>query len=256
MIGLTGGHRMEALLKDVRYGIRLLVSQPGFAIVAVLALALGIGANTAIFSAVNSVLLRPLQYQDPDRLVKLTEKSDVFSDMSISYPNFVDWRQQSRSFEQMAAYRWRYLNFSGMGDPERIMAREVSANFFSVLGVKPALGRAFLAEEDRVGGDPVAVMSDGYWRRRFGRDPNLLGKTFTLDDRSYTLIGILPRDFKFYSPTDLFVPIGQDDGIFMKMRETHPGIRAIARLSDGVSMEQARGEMESIARGLAEQYPN
>src|SRR5438132_10434756 len=168
---------MNAFWQDIRFAVRMLAKSPGITIIAVLALGLGIGANTAIFSVVNAALLRPLPYADPDRLVRLSEDSPQVPQMSISYPNFLDWRQQNKVFERIAAMQFRSLNLTGKNEPERLAGRGVSAEFFDVLGVKPALGRSFA---DRPGANPVCVISHGLWQRRFAADQNIVSKQVTL----------------------------------------------------------------------------
>jgi putative ABC transport system permease protein len=246
---------MDALLQDVRYGMRMLLKGRAVTIIAMLALTLGIGANTAIFSVINGVLLKPLPYPQPERLARIYEKSPQFDQMSVSYPNFLDWQQQSQSFEQMAIYRYQGFNLTGPQGPERMQGRLVSANFFSLLGIKMAVGRNILPEEDRLGGNPAVVISYALWQRRFGGDPNLLGKPIALNGKDYEIVGILPANFRFYSQSDLFVPIGAQDDPVMRSRETHPGLRGIGRLRAGVTLEQARAEMDGIAQALAKQYP-
>src|SRR5438309_3737148 len=249
---LTGA-TMHTFIQDLRYGIRMLAKSPGITIIAVLALGLGIGANTAIFSVVNAALLRPLPYADPDRLVRLSEDSPQVPQMSISYPNFLDWRQQNKVFERIAAMQFRSLNLTGKDEPERLAGRGVSAEFFDVLGVKPALGRSFAAEEDRPGANPVCIISHGLWERRFGSDSAIINKQVTLSGASYTVIGVLPASYAFGTPTDVFVPIGlrADE---MKERGNHPGIYAIARLKPGVTVETARAELIAMAQRISAQY--
>jgi putative ABC transport system permease protein len=244
---------MHTFIQDLRYGIRMLAKSPGITIIAVLALGLGIGANTAIFSVVNAALLRPLPYVDADRLVRLSEDSPQVPQMSISYPNFLDWRQQNKVFERIAAMQFRSLNLTGKDEPERLAGRGVSAEFFDVLGVKPALGRSFAADEDRPGANPVCVISHGLWQRRFAADQNIISKQVTLSGTSYTIIGVLPESYAFGTPTDIFVPIGlrADE---MKERGSHPGIYAIARLKPGVTIETARAELIALAERIAAQY--
>jgi len=231
----------------------MLLKNPGITAVVVLVLALGIGANTTIFSVVNAVLLRPLPYEDPDRLVRLSEDSPQVPEMSISYPNFLDWREQNGVFSSIAAMQFRSLNLIGVNEPERLPGRAVSAQFFDVLGVKPALGRSFMAEEDRPGANRVCIVSDGLWKRRFGSDPSLVGKQLTLSDQSYTVIGVLPSSYRFGTPTDIFVPIGLRADEMME-RGSHPGIYAIARLKPGVTVEQARSELINMAQRISQQY--
>jgi predicted permease len=246
---------METLIQDIRYGARMLVKSRSLSAVAIIALMLGIGANTAIFSVVNAVLLRPLPYPRPERLVRIYEKSPQFDAQSISYPNFLDWRERNQSFEQIAAFRFEGVNLTGGDLPERIQGRLVSANFFSILGARPVLGRPFLPEEDRPGGNSAVILGNGIWQRRYGRDPNVIGKSLVINGKDYTVIGILPADFSFYSQAELFLPIGAIDDVTMRSREIHPGIQAIGRLKPGVSLEQARSEMDNIARALSEEYP-
>jgi putative ABC transport system permease protein len=219
----------------------------------VVVLALGIGANTAIFSVVNAALLRPLPYADPDSLVRLSEDSPNVPQMSISYPNFLDWREQNRVFSGIAAMQFRSLNLTGKDEPERLAGRAVSAELFDVLGVKPALGRSFYSEEDRQGASPVCIVSNGLWQRRFGSDPALVGKQITLSGASYTVIGVLPASYAYGTPTDVFVPIGlrADE---MKERGSHPGIYAVARLKPGVTVETARAELVAMAERIGAQY--
>ena len=245
---------LGTLLQDFRYGLRMLWKSPVVSGVAVLALALGIGANTAIFSVVNAVLLRPLPYKDSERIVALSEDSSQIPGMSVAYPDFQDWREQSQSFEQLAAYQRTSFNLTGTGEPERLQGRAVSANFFTTLGVSPTLGRNFLDAEDQPGGNRVCILSDGLWQRRFGADPSLLGRALVLNNESYTVIGILPRGFQFGRPTDVFVPVGLEADQ-MAQRDNHPGIYVIGLLKPGVTIESARTEMQGIARRLEQQYP-
>jgi putative ABC transport system permease protein len=246
---------METFWQDLRFSARMLVKSPGFSIIAVVALALGIGANTAIFSIVNAVLLRPLPYEDPGRLVVLSEETPQLPGMSVSYPNFLDWRDQNRAFEHLAAFRFASINITGSGEPERVQGRMVSANFFETLGVTPALGRAPMAEEDRAGATPVAVVSHNLWQQRLDSNPNLTGKTLTLDGRVFAIVGVMPAGFRFYNtPTDVFVPLGLEADS-MSDRDSHPGIYVLARLKPGVTIEQARADMDAVTGVLAQQYP-
>ena len=245
---------MGTLFQDLRYGLRMLIKSPGFTAVAVLALALGIGANSAIFSVVNAVLLRPLPYTDPDRLVILWEKAQMM-DTSVAYPNFVDWQAQNQVFEQIAAYRRDSFNLTGAGEPERLSGRMMSASFFSTLGVKPLRGRDFTTEDDHPGASPVVILSHGFWQRRFGGDESIVGKQLTLNNQSYTVVGIMPADFRFGSPSDIFVPIGLSAERY-KQRGSHPGIYVIGRLKPGLTLEQGRAEMDTIMARLGQQYPD
>jgi predicted permease len=246
---------MTTLLQDVRYGLRMLAKSPGFTAVALLALALGIGANTAIFSVVNGVLLRPLPYPEPGRLMKIYEKSPDFSQSSVSYPDFLDWQREVRSFTGMAAYRGNDFNFTGSGQPEHLRGSLVSATLLPVLGVNPLLGRNFLPQEDQQGSSGVVMLTYGLWKKRFGGDPNILGKTMTLNAKNYTVIAVLPSDFRFRGQAELYVPLGQWDFVGLRDRENHPGLDVVARLRTGVTLAAAQAEMTSIARALAQKYP-
>ena len=248
---------MTTLLQDVRYGIRMLVRNPGFTTVAVLALTLGIGADSAIFSVVNAVLLRPLPYHESERLVFLSERSQVLEGMSIAYPNFLDWREQNNAFESIGVYRRQSYNLTGSGEPERLGAGQVSADLFTVLRVNAAIGRVFTNDEDKPGATPVVVLSHGLWQRRLGGDPRIIGETLTLDGRSFTVIGIMPPGFLFPSRVEMWTPVGQqakDPG--WESRGNHPGLYAMARLKPGVNVEQARDDMEIVAANLEKQYPD
>ena len=246
---------MDTLLKDIHYGIRNLLKRPGFTLVAVVTLALGIGANTAIFSVVNTVLLRPLPYEKADRLVVLLETVSGHA-ISTSYPNFIDWRTQNTVFENVAALRpQESFNLTGAGESERLQGRLVSANFLTTLGVKPIRGRDFLAEEDRPGATPAVLLSHGLWQRRFGADENIIGKQLTLNSQNFTVVGITPANFQFGSEADVSVPIGLSAERF-SLRGKDPGVRAVARLKEGIPIERAQGELNTIAARLEEQYPD
>ena len=244
---------MHTLWQDIRFAVRMLVKNWSVTAIIVVVLALGIGANTAIFSVVNAALLRPLPYTDPDKLVQLSEDSPQVPQMSISYPNFLDWREQNKVFSGIAALQFRSLNLTGKDEPERLAGRAVSAELFDVLGVKPALGRTFTLEEDRPGASPVCIISYGLWQRRFGSDTTLVNKKITQSGASYTVIGVLPASYAYGTPTDVFVPIGlrADE---MKERGEHPGIYAVARLKPGVTEETARAELVAMAQRIGAQY--
>jgi len=246
---------MQTLWQDLRYGLRMLASHAGFTIVAILTLTLGIGANTAIFSVINGVLLQPLPYYDPSRLMILSERTPEFETMSVSYPNYLDWEKQDRSFESLAAHRWGDYDLTGGGMPEHLSGRIVSSGFFSTLGVKPLLGRDFEAQEDHLGAARVVMISGGLWKRRFGASPEVIGKLITLSGRGYTVIGVVPADFRLWGAADVFTLLGQWDDVLARSREAHPGIRAIGRLKPGVSREQAEADMNSVAAQLAQIYP-
>jgi putative ABC transport system permease protein len=247
---------MDSLMKDVRYGIRMLTRNPAFTAVAVIALALGIGANAAIFSVVNAVLLRPLPFADPDRLMVLREtKLPQFPEFSVAPANFMEWQKQNTVFERMAAFQNSAYNLIGVGEPERLQGMRVSDGFLAMLGVQPARGRDFLPEEDQPGHNQVVIISDGLWQRRFGGDPNILNQAITLNGNSYTVVGIMPADFRFGgSATDIWSPTAFD----AKAAQQHGShyVAVIGRLRPGVSVEQARAEMSAIAERLAAQYPD
>jgi putative ABC transport system permease protein len=244
---------MDTLFQDLRYGIRMLLKNPGFTLIAVVALALGIGASTAIFSVVYAVLIRPLPYEDPDKLVILWEKTAQM-DTSVAYPNFVDWRDNNTSFEQIAAFRRDSFNLTGAGEPERLQGRMISHSFMHALRMKPFLGRDIAEDEDRAGGTPVVILNHGFWQRRFGGDQSIIDKPLTLNGKSFIVIGVMPPDFQFGSGADLFVPIGQWAERF-KERGAHPGIYVIGRLKPGVTQEQARIDMDRIMASLGEMFP-
>ena len=248
------GRLLEDLWQDARYAARSLRKHSGFTTVAIFTLALGIGANTAIFSVINAVLLRPLPYPEADRLVTLTETISE-SPIGVSYPNAVDWRNQNTVFENVAAVRHREsFNLTGAGDSERLQGRLVSANFLSTLGLKPIRGRDFTAEDDRQGAAPVVMISHALWQRRFAGDETIIGRQITLNRESFTVIGVLPEDFEYGPDTDLTAPIGLSTERF-SARGRDPGVEAIARLKPGVSVQTANAELNTIAARLEQQYP-
>jgi len=246
----------EQVWQDVRFGFRMLVKNPGFTIVAVIALALGIGANSAIFSVINTVLLRPLPYKYPDRLVMVWEEAthQGFPRNTPAVANYIDWRDQNHVFEDMAAIAPQSFNLTGVGEPERIDGRRVSASLFHLLGVEPQLGRAFLREEDKAGANRVVIMSHGLWQRRFGADRSIIGRAVMLNGESYTVAGVMPPTFQFPSREDqLWVPIA-----FTPKEGTDRGnhyIEVVGRLKRGISLQQAQAEMNTIAARLQQQYP-
>ena len=237
-----GANIIGDLAQDLHYGLRMLVKNPSFTIVAVLALALGIGANSAIFSVVNTVLLRPLPYKNPGRLVMLWEEA-----MHLGFPkntpspaNFIDWRAQNTVFEAMAAMVERSFNLTGVGEPERFDGRRVSANLFDLLGVQPQLGRAFRAEEDKPG-SRVVILSNGLWQHRFGGDPRVIGQAVSLNGESYTVIGVMPGSFQFPTRRDqLWVPLAFD-AKEAASRGNH-FLEVIARMKPGVTLQQAQAQ--------------
>jgi putative ABC transport system permease protein len=235
----------------------MLVKNPGITIIVIIALALGIGANTAIFSVVNAVLLRPLPYQESERLVFLNEKSPVLDEMSISYPNFLDWRAQNQTFEKMGVYNRASYNLTGAGEAERIITGQVSADLFSVLRVNPLHGRVFTNDEDKPGGTPVVVLSYGLWQRRFGGQQSVLDQPITLNGKSYTVIGVMPESYAYPSRVEMWVPVGQlSDQVSWQNRGNHPGLYGVARLKPGATFEQAEADMNNVGANLEKQYPD
>jgi len=251
---------MGTVLQDLKYGLRMLAKNPGFTAVAVLTLALGIGANTAIFSVVNGVLLNPLPYPEPNQLVTLHESKPNFPYGSISYLNFRDWQKENHTFSSIAVARGYGFTLTGAGEPERVRAEFVSSDFFPLLGVKPLIGRTFAPGEDEIGAAPIALVSAGFWKRKFGSAREILGKALILDGRSYTIVGVIPSSFdlllKSFSPKEVYIPIGQWDHHGLKFRGAGLGIHGIGRLKPGVTLQQARADMDGVTRNLAVAYPD
>jgi predicted permease len=253
---------MGSLVRNVRFALRVFQRTPGFAAAAVVTLAVGIGANTSIFSVANALLLRPLAYRDPDRLVLINShrKSANLSSGPLTFPRFEQIEQRNRSFSGVAALTADVFNLTGQGDPEQIQAARVSSKFFEVLGVPPAVGRGFRAEEDKAGGDPVVVISDALWRRRFARDPGAIGKTLTLDGRDYTVIGVMPADFQFavLGPTiDIIAPrVFELNSLQPGMVQAGVGfLELVARLKPGVGVAAAQQEMDALAAQYRAENP-
>jgi putative ABC transport system permease protein len=243
---------VDSLLKDIRYGVRGLLKRGSLTVLAVATLALGIGANTAMFSVINAVLLRPLPYAEPERLVWMNESGPEVANRWLSYPNFVDWRERNKSFEAMSTFRGWSVTLTGRDQPLNLNARMVSADYFTVMRVTPILGRAFTAEDDRAGAGPVTILSHGFWQAQFASDPNIVGKSITLDDRAYTVIGVMPQSFAHQGPPPLWLPIGPQD---WKQRDVRIAGNVIARLKPGVTIEQARAEINGIALQLSRENP-
>src|SRR5262245_47321716 len=261
-----GGIRMESFIQDLRFGARMLLKNPGFTLIAALTLALGIGANTAIFSVVNAVLLRPLPYPASVNLVEVCEGDPKGSERNnFSLANFIDYRDQQTSFEQMAAYFRRDANMLFAGEPERVLGASVSPNFFQLLRVQPMLGRGFLAEEGTPGKHRVALLSHSLWQRRFGANPDIINKPVTLGAAAYTVVGVLPPDFQFPDPqgvnqlsdsaprVELVTPLAYDQKNLGDRGSRF--MRVIARLKPGVGLAQAQTELRAIAGRLERQYP-
>jgi putative ABC transport system permease protein len=250
---------METVWQDMRYGARMLARSRGFTAVAVLTLALGIGANSAIFSFVNAILLQPLPYPGADRLVFLTEWSEQVPNMSFSVENFSDLRDQSRVFDGLMASRNQNYILTGAGEPERLSGRQSTVGLFRTMGLMPIVGRVFTAEDDRPGAERVVLLGEGFWMRRFGRDPSVVGRPLVLNNEPYTVIGVLPGTMHTsWRQTDVWTSLGrlEDELGGAKNRGNHPGIYVMGRLKPGVTVEQARAEVVALAKRLAEQYPD
>jgi predicted permease len=250
---------MAAFWKDVRYGVRMLLRSPGFTIVAIATLALGIGANTALFSLVNGVLLEPLRFPQANQLLTLYENKPHFEYGSISYPNFLDWKRDNRTFQSIAAFRPDDFSLTGLGEPERVRGIMVSADFFPTLGVNLALGRGLDPQQDIPDGKPEVLISAGFWKTKFDSAPDVVGKTMTLNGKDYTIAGVVPASFHLYMQnfrtSDLYVPIGQWKDVIFHERNVAMGMDAVARLRPGVTIEQARGDMDGVTRNLSAIYP-
>lgn len=252
---------MDTLLQDIRYGTRMLLKAPAFVAIAALTLALGIGVNTALFSIVNGVLFNPLPFRQPDRLVALYSSNKEFRTASISYPNFLDWVRNNRALSDLAAFRQDTFTLTGRGEPERLRVEMVSANFFSLLGVEPVIGRHFRSEEDQIGGAPVVLISAGLWQRKLGATRDLAGKTLDLNGVAYSVVGVVPANFhyyggNFYRNTDVFVPIGQWNDPTFRDRRTGMGTNAVGRLKAGITFTQAQADMDNVAGALASMFPD
>ncbi|MEO6970487.1 MAG: ABC transporter permease, partial [Chthoniobacterales bacterium] len=243
-------------MNDLRFALRQLRKSPGFTFVAVLTLALGIGANTAIFSVIHAVLLRPLPYPEPERIMALHESNDA-QEFSLAFPDYLDWRRDNTVFENLAVSRADSRNLSGIPGraPERIGAAYVTANFFKVIGLPTELGRTFTEEEDRLGGPQFIVISDRLWQRVFQRDPNVLGRSLTFDSRPATVIGVMPPAMSSPQGTDAWFPImRRSDNDAWMSRENHPLMYGWGRLKPGVTVEQARTQMKAISARIEKQY--
>jgi putative ABC transport system permease protein len=245
-------------MNDLRFALRQLRKSPGFTLIAVLTLALGIGANTAIFSVIYAVLLQPLPYPDGKRVVILTETDSNQPQISVAYPDYVDWKRDNTVFENIAVSRRESFNLSGLPGraPEQVPGGLVTGNFFKVIGLQAQLGRVFTEEEDRVGGPPVCVISDKLWQRVFTRDPNVLGKTVNFGNQPYTIVGVMPPQMFSPRTAEVWFPLTRRTGDAMwQSRDNHPGLFGWARLKEGVTVEKALAEMKEIQARLANQYP-
>jgi putative ABC transport system permease protein len=255
---IKGGGLMETLLQDLRYGARMLMKTPGFTLIAVLTLAIGIGANTAIFSVVNGALLKPLPYEESERLVFVAEQAASGGQAHISYPNFTDWRAQNRVFERIGVFNSGSYNLTVGDETEIVVAGQVTADLFAALRVNAAVGRVFTNEDDRPRAAPVVVLSQDLWRRVFGGDPQIVGQRILLDGYGYTVIGVAPRGFSVPSGAAIWVSAGlmaahRPD---WQQRGNYPQFYGIARLKPGATLEQARSDLDNIAVGLEKQYPD
>jgi putative ABC transport system permease protein len=247
---------IDSVLQDMRYAARMLRKSPGFAAIAILTLALGIGANTALFSVVNGVLLNPLAYPHPNQLTAIYGTTPGVYRGPITYLNFLDWQRDARTFSSMAMYRNQDYNFIGKGWAERLSGYMVSAGFFSTLGVQPVLGRTFRPDDDRVGSAPVVILSGGFWARRFGSAPDIVGKHITLNGTTYTVVGVIPASFTFYGQLrDVYTPVGQWNDPSFRDRRIDMSAHAIGRLAPGVTFAQAQADIDGVARNLASTYP-
>ncbi|HEV2288836.1 MAG TPA: ABC transporter permease [Candidatus Acidoferrales bacterium] len=250
---------MESFFADVRFGLRMLRKSPGFTVVAVLTLALGIGANTALFSVVNGVLLNPLPYPNSDRLVTVDASKPQFKRGSISYPNFLDWHRLNQCFSYFSVSRGTGFMLTGAGAPEELDAVAVTSDFFAMLGVKPILGRSFTPEEDQIGMGHVVAISADLWRRKFSASRDIIGKEISLDGKGYTVVGIFPGHFDlpmyYFGQTDAYIPLGEFANPVLSNRVAGLGIHGIARLKPGVTIEQARADMQRVTNYLAQVYP-
>jgi predicted permease len=247
---------VESTLQDARFAARTLRKSPGFALAAIATLALGIGANTAIFSVINGVILRALPYTDPERLVAVEERLRTGENFAFSYPDFLDVQRASRSFVGIAAYRWSGVNVTSPGEPAYIHSQQVSAGFLSVLGIKPFLGREFRQQEDQRNAAPVAMIGYALWQERFGARPKAIGATLVAGGKGYTVVGVLPANFRFNGDSQMLTPIGQNDTVATQKRDMYSGIEAVARLNPGVTLERANSELKAIGSRLAREYPD
>jgi predicted permease len=254
------GRRLDEFLQDLRFALRTLRKSPGFTAVAILTLALGIGANTSLFSVVNAVLLNPIPYPHPEQLVMLHESKPNFRTGSISYPNFRDWQHDNHSFSQVAVVRGTSFTLTGLGEAEELRAQFISSDYFSLLGVQPVLGRFFASGEDEIGAAPIVLITENFWHRKLSGSPDVIGKTFNLDGKAFTIVGVTPASFEIFqrvtaTPTDVFAPIGQWTNPLLNRREAGLGIHGVGRLKSGVTLEQATADMQRVTDNLAQAYP-
>jgi len=248
---------LDALRQDIHFAWRSYAKAPAFTALVTLTLALGIGASTAIFSIVNGILLRPLPFPEPERLLWISEGNKAGASISVSFPNFLDWRARQHSFEALALTRHNEFTLTGQGQARRVTARTVTANFFQIVGIQPVLGRTFVAKDDVPGASPVAIVSHEFWQRQLGRDNAALGRALNLGEFQFTIVGILPPGFRYLRDYDLFVAIGPyASNNSLNDRGNHQGFTALGRLKPGITKEAATTELEGIARDLIRQYPD
>jgi len=245
---------LEQLAQDARYALRILRKSPGFTLVAVLTLALAIGANTAIFSVVNAVMLKPLPFQQPNRIVQVAEKNDKLNlpIFAASVLNFLSWREQTQTFKELGALAVSNYTLTGSGEPEQLTGNRISPALTRVLGISPLVGRAFTDDEEKLGAAPVAMIGEGLWKRRFGADPGIIGRTITLDGTPTIVVGIAPASLNLISGGDVYTPLTIDRS--KELRLSHL-IIVFGRLKDGVSFPQAQAEMNAISARMGQQYP-
>jgi predicted permease len=257
---MWGWASLERFLEDLRYGMRMLAKSPGFAAVAVLTLALGIGANTALFSVVNGVLLKPLPYAHPEQLVALSESKPNFETGSISFVNFRDWQKDNRTFSGMAISHGYNFNLTGLGEAQQLRARFITSDFFAVLGVNPLIGRTFAPHEDDIGAAPIALVSEELWRQKLNSSSEALGTTLSLDGMGYTVVGVIPASFDLslgsFRNIDVYLPVGQWSNPLLSKRGAGLGFHGIGRLKPGVTIEQARADMAQVSGSLSAAYPD
>jgi hypothetical protein len=247
---------MTTLSQDLRYAIRMFLKSSGFAAIAVLTLALGIGANTTLFSVVNGVLLNPLPYPHSEQLVAVYGKTPGFDQGPVVYLNFLDWQRVTRTFSSMAVYRNQNYSVTGNAEAERLSGYMISAGFFSTLGVQPLLGRTFRPDDDQVGAAPVVILGGGLWRRKFGFSPDVIGKSLTLNGTSYIVVGVIPPGFAFYGQDrDVYTPIGQWNDPSFRDRRISVSAHSVGRLKPGVALPQAQADMDVVSSNLAAAFP-
>ncbi len=254
------GRWFDESIQDIRFAIRTLRKSPGFTAIAILTLALGIGANTSLFSVVNAVLLNPIPYPHPEQLVMLHESKPNFRAGSISYPNFRDWQHDNHSFSSVAIMRGTSFTLTGLGEAEEIRAQFISSDFFPLLGVQPVIGRFFGPGEDEIGAPPIVLVSANFWQRKLSGSPDAIGRTLNLDGKAYTIVGVAPANFDLFQrvtvfPVDVYAPIGQWSNPILNKREAGLGIHGVGRLKPGVTLEQATADMQRVTDNLAQAYP-